>query len=124
MHTGRKTHCDLLLLSLWAWSKKSLSQSRSTVSSAGAQETEMQHRFISLHFKSLMSIFNNNNSVFSSKNKTPLLSSLAWERNFSVVNSGFFSSNTMFQKLENFDSAVIKIFFNFLYHTACVLRVL
>lgn len=32
------------------------------------------------------------------------LSSFAWERNFSVVNSGFFSSNIRFQKLENFDS--------------------
>lgn len=28
--------------------------------------------------------------------------------NFSVVNSGFFSSNTIFQKLENFASAEIK----------------
>lgn len=32
------------------------------------------------------------------------LSSFAWERNFSVVNRGFFSSNIRFQKLENFDS--------------------
>lgn len=29
-----QTHCDLLVLSLWAWSKKSLSQNSSTVSRA------------------------------------------------------------------------------------------
>lgn len=34
-----------------------------------------------------------------------LLSSLAWDRNFSVVNSGFFSSRIRFQKLENLASA-------------------
>lgn len=49
-----------------------------------------------------------------------LLSSLAWERNFSVVKSGFLSSKIRFQKLENFASvkktkAVLTVFKNSLY---------
>lgn len=37
-----------------------------------------------------------------------LLSSLHWERNFSVVNNGFFSSKIRFQKLVNLVSAGTK----------------
>lgn len=37
-----------------------------------------------------------------------LLSSLAWERNFSVVNSGFFSSKITFQKVVNLASVRTK----------------
>lgn len=47
------------------------------------------------------------------------LSSFAWERNFSVVNSGFFSSNIRFQKLENFDSVETQ---SKILHIHCVLQ--
>lgn len=54
--------------------------------------------------KSLISNVKLHNSIF----KMLLLSSLHWERNFSVVNNGFFSSKIRFQKLVNLVSAGTK----------------
>lgn len=55
-------------------------------------------------FKSLISNVKLYNRIF----KMLLLSSLHWERNFSVVNNGFFSSKIRFQKLVNLVSAGTK----------------
>lgn len=92
----KQTHCVLLVFSLWAWSKNSRSQSSSTVSRAAECRAETRH-FLN-HSQAIW-------KCITQHIKMSLLSSLLWERNFSVVNNGFFSSKTRFQKLVNLVSA-------------------
>jgi len=64
------------------------------------KNTETGHHFISKYFRRTHELF-----ICQVTLNKASLSSLAWERNFSVVKSGFFSSKIRLQKFENLASA-------------------